>query len=196
MGGDSWGKPAVAGWGATEFTPSTVGSGWDSETKASHVASGWGTEVKETKTNDAESGWGNGVDKTGTQGKDSGWATIPNDDDKWNGEETAGQFDAGSVASDDIDIIIKENVFQPQVSAEHAITDLKDDTFNLRIDAPSAPSSPKRNLSGWDVPAPVPAKSTPSQKEVGQLGRGYIVVKTRKRITDDGGKSILATDQL
>lgn len=59
----------------------------------------------------------------------------------------------------------------------------------------------KSATKGSSVPPP-PTQSNganggnnDSFTEVGQLGRGYIVAKTRKRITDDGGRSIFSTDE-
>lgn len=73
-------------------------------------------------------------------------------------------------------------------------------------DAPATPNgkSDHREESGLETPraaATPPAPATPPppppppRRQVGQLGRGYIVAKTRMRITDDGGRSIYSTDE-
>lgn len=175
-GDGAWGKPTVSGWGSANNTSPNVDSGWGSgdgdADKASNEGA-WGTPADgETKKN--SQGWGNG-----------------------------GGDDTRSIGSDDIDIIIQKNGSKPQVAAEFAAfgTDaLGDQTEKLHIEPAATPSSPQVDPRGWDVPDPVPAPTdtstkVPAQAQVGQLGRGYIVAKTRRRITDDGGKSILATDQ-
>jgi hypothetical protein len=40
----------------------------------------------------------------------------------------------------------------------------------------------------------IPDASGPAIKKLGQLGRRYMLMKTRKRVTADGGASILVLD--
>jgi hypothetical protein len=173
MGNGVWGKPAVARWGPPSNTSPNVDSAWDSG-------------VDDIKTGRNDGAWGQPFD-----GDDNA------DEQSWGKDE---ESDSKSIGSDNVDIIIRDNALQPQVSAEFATDGLEalgDQTSKLRIDTKVTPPSPKVDLSGWNVPAPAPPYTkVPAQAEVGQIGRGYIVAKTRRRITDDGGRSILATDQL
>jgi hypothetical protein len=177
-GDGAWGKTTVSGWGPTNDTSPNMDSGWgsgDGDADKGGNEGTWGAPADGVTKKDSQ-GWGNG-----------------------------GGDDTRSVGSDDIDIIIQENGSKPQVAAEFAAdgTDLLgDQTEKLHIEPTATPSSPQVDPSGWDIPDPVPAPArasakVPAQAQVGQLGRGYeyIVAKTRRRITDDGGKSILATDQ-
>lgn len=175
-GDGAWGKPTVSGWGSTNDTSPNVDSGWGSGDGDADNGGGdgtWGASA-DGETKKESQGWGNG-----------------------------GADDTRSIGSDDIDIIIRKNGSKPQMAAEFAVDGidaLDEQTEKLHIEAAATPSSPQVDLSGWDIPDPVPAPApastrVPAQAQVGQLGRGYIVAKTRRRITDDGGKSILATDQ-
>lgn len=172
-GDGAWGKPTISGWGSTNDTSPNVDSGWEIGDDKAGRNGAWGTPAVSDTIKESQ-GWGNG-------GKD----------------------DTQSIGSDDIDIIIQKNGSKPQVAAEFAadgIDALGDQTEKLHIEPVATPSSPQVDPSGWDIPDPVPAPArasakVPAQAQVGQLGRGYIVAKTRRRITDDGGKSILATDQ-
>lgn len=62
-------------------------------------------------------------------------------------------------------------------------------------------SHESNNHSSWDsVPQQAPARPHPMQKAkpqeyaCKQLSRGFLLLKTRQRITIDGGRSVLATD--
>jgi len=175
-GDGAWGKPTVSSWGPTNDSSPNVDSGWgsgDGDADKGGNEGAWGTSAAGDTKKDSQ-GWGN-----------------------------SGGDDTRSIGSDDIDIIIQKNGSKPQMAAEFAadgIDALDEQTEKLHIEPTAIPSSPRVDPSGWDIPDPVPAPAhasgkVPAQTQVGQLGRGYIVAKTRRRITDDGGKSILATDQ-
>lgn len=168
-GDGAWGKPTVSSWGPTNDTSPNVDSGWgsgDGEADKGGGDGAWGTPA-DGDTKKESQGWGNG-----------------------------GGGDTRSIGSDDIDIIIQKNGSKPQMAAEFAadgIHALDEQTEKLHIEPAATSSSPR-----VDHPVPAPAHASakvPAQAQVGQLGRGYIVAKTRRRIPDDGGKSILATDQ-
>jgi hypothetical protein len=175
-GDGAWGKPTVSSWGPTNDTSPNV-----------------------------DSGWGSGDGDADKGGRDGTWGTPADGDTKKDSEGwgKGGGDDTRSIGSDDIDIIIQKNGSKPQMAAEFAadgIDALDEQTEKLHIGPTATLSSPRVDPSGWNIPDPVSAPAPPSVKvhtqvHVGQLGRGYIVAKTRRRITDDGGKSILATDQ-
>jgi hypothetical protein len=86
-----------------------------------------------------------------------------------------------SFGESDIEIIV-DTVEQPAETASNGTEAMSDQMKALKLN-PEAPS--------WDGPA----ATTEATPVVGAIGRGYIVAKTRRRITDDGGRSILATEQ-
>jgi hypothetical protein len=185
--GDAWAKPHGKGtWGAT-----TKGD-WAEPIDASpNNDSGWGSgpvALPESASGQDDDGWGNFFAKKLSNGSASPAAppaSVPVDvsdtkddiDSKKSSGDTQSNISSGE---DDIDIIIRDS------------DSVAEGVSKLHVDKAIDQSDEKASLSGWNA---APARAKKVEKEVGQLGRGYIVAKTRRRITDDGGRSILATDQ-
>jgi len=144
--------------------------------------------VPEPASGKNDSGWGDFFAKklpSGSAGAAASPATEINDNsetkDDVNGNVNGGDIQSDvSSGDDDIDIIIRDS------------DSVAEGVSQLHLSKALDQGEEKTSLSGWDA-APTHVKKV--EKEVGQLGRGYILAKTRRRITDDGGRSILATDQ-
>lgn len=180
--GGAWANSQSKGaWGATSK------GDWAEPINASpNNDSGWGSgpvALPESASGQDDGGWGNFFAKKLSNGPASPAAPVDVLEKKVDvdSKDSSGDIPSDtSSADDDIDIIIRDS------------DSVTEGVIKLHSDKAVDTSNEKASLNGWNA---APARTKPVEREVGQLGRGHIVAKTRRRITDDGGRSILATDQ-
>jgi hypothetical protein len=185
----SWDTPtevaSSSGWGGTSTNNEYVGTPTES-------SSGWGASASHNDGNiagPAESCSGWGVVKTSNDGwgKSGGWGGASGEDGVRPGSSSSGRTEFWDP---------EEEVSRP-VTQEGNRVNVKNglpppvNSFSYSTPQRDAPPIHSSSLENF---APRSKDEGERKREVEHLGRGYMAVKTRRRVTVDGGRSLLATE--